>query len=96
MSTDIESSGGIAPGVGTRSDGRSNASPTKQHRVFISSKTASVRTSGGTRVERVAVGIFAAPLRDVGGGRYVPKIRRSERRCDVMREPASGVVRRYG
>jgi hypothetical protein len=97
ISTDMESSGAAARGVEERSaEGRSNTPPTKQHRVLISSMTASVRTSCGTRVERVAVGMFAAPLKEVGGGRYVPNTRRRARMCEVSREPASGVVRRYG
>jgi len=54
------------------SEDESNSFPTKQHRVLISSMTASVKTSSGTRVERLAAGIFAAALKDVGGGRYVP------------------------
>jgi hypothetical protein len=49
-----------------------NTSPTKQHRVLISSITASVRISSGTRVERLAAGMLTAALKEVGGGRYVP------------------------
>jgi hypothetical protein len=47
----------------------SSASPTKQHRVLISSITTSVKTSSGTRVDRLEAGMFPAALRDVGGGR---------------------------
>jgi len=47
----------------------SMASPTKEHRVLISSRTASERTSNGTRVEREKAGMLTAALRDVGGGR---------------------------
>lgn len=43
--------------------------PTKQQRVFISSITASVRISWGTRVERFAAGALMAALSDAGGGR---------------------------
>jgi hypothetical protein len=67
-------------------------SPTKQHRDLISSTTTSVNISGGMRVDRAAVD---APTRDVGG-RYVPNWMRSDRRWDVKRAPASGVVRRSG
>ena len=45
------------------------ASPTKQHRVFISSTIASVRTPWGTRVARFAAGTLMAALREEGGGR---------------------------
>ena len=72
----------------------SNTLPTKQHRVLISSITASVSISSGTRVERLAAGIFAAALKDVGGGRYVPNNSNKARKCDASREPAKGVVRR--
>jgi hypothetical protein len=58
--------------VARMSDEESRTSPTKQHLVFISSMTASVRTSSGTRVERLAAGMFAAAFKEVGGGRYVP------------------------
>lgn len=51
------------------SDEVSIASPTKEHRVLISSRTASERTSNGTRVEREEAGMLTAALRDVGGGR---------------------------
>lgn len=53
---------------------------TKQHLVLISSMTASGKTSSGTRVDRLAAGIFAAALKDVGGGRYVPNNSNSARR----------------
>lgn len=45
------------------------ASPTNEQRVLISSRTASERTSNGTRVEREEAGKLTAALRDVGGGR---------------------------
>jgi hypothetical protein len=46
----------------------SMASPTNEQRVLISSRTASERTSNGTRVEREEAGKLTAALRDVGGG----------------------------
>lgn len=66
--------------VARMSEKESSVFPTKQHRVFISSITVSVRTSSGTRVERLAAGIFAAALKDVGGGRYVPNNSNNARR----------------
>jgi hypothetical protein len=45
------------------------ASPTKEHQVLISSRTASERTSNGTRVKREKAGMLTAALTDVGGGR---------------------------
>jgi hypothetical protein len=53
----------------TSTEGASSAVPTKQHRVLISSMSASVRSSCGTRVARLEAGIFAVALREVGGGR---------------------------
>ena len=47
----------------------SMASPTNEQRDLISSRTASDRTSNGTRVEREEAGKLTAALRDVGGGR---------------------------
>ena len=47
----------------------SSALPTKQHRVLTSSMTASVSISSGTRVARLAAGMFVAALSDVGGGK---------------------------
>ena len=47
----------------------SRASPTKQILVLSSSMTDSDSTSSGTRVERVAAGMLAAALKEVGGGR---------------------------
>lgn len=65
-----KSIGSSSPGDMTRmSDLLSMGVPTKQQRVMTSSRTASVRTSCGTRVDRVAAGMFAAALREVGGGR---------------------------
>ena len=68
--------GGKSTSMGSSSDGEmmpgSNAvskdSPTKEQRVLISSRTASERTSNGTRAEREETGILTAALRDVGGG----------------------------
>ena len=73
----------------------SSAVLTKQQRVLMSSTSASVRISCGTRVVLFDRGGFML-LRFCGGGMYVPKRRRSARRWDVNREPANGVVRRWG
>ena len=69
--------GGKSRSIGSSSNGdttpdsneASIVSPTKEHRVLISSRTASERTSNGTRVEREEAGMLTAALRDVGGGR---------------------------
>lgn len=61
----------LSPGpgdMGCEGLSASNGSPTKHIRVLISSMTLSVSTSWGTRVERVAAGIFMVALRDVAGG----------------------------
>lgn len=47
----------------------SKASDTKQQRVLMSSMTASVSISCGTRVVRLAAGTLTAALSVVGGGR---------------------------
>ena len=62
------------------SNAMSKDSPTKEQRVFISSRTASERTSNGTRVGCEETGVLMAVLRDVGGGTYVPKRSKSARR----------------
>ena len=58
-----------AEGVGSLSEKRPRASLTKHTRVLISSMRDSVRTSWGTRVDRLAAGMLTAALRVVGGGR---------------------------
>lgn len=73
----------------------SSALLTKQQRVLMSSTSASVRISCGTPLALLDSGWFM-PLRFTGGGMYVANRRRSARRWDVNREPANGVVRRWG
>ena len=71
----------------------SGALLTKQQRVLMSSMSASVRISCGTRATLLDKGGFTL-LRFGGGGMYFAKSRRSARRWEVNREPAKGVVRR--
>lgn len=64
------------------------SSPTKQHRVLISSMTAGVMTSSGGSV---ACGI-EDPTTPIGG-MYRPYLRTRDRMCVFRRDPANGVVR---
>lgn len=68
-------------------------SPTKQHRVLISSSSSSVSTSFGIRV---LPGALVTAVIEAGGGTYAPKRSRSERSRAVTRLPAIGLVRRSG
>ena len=82
--------------VGAGEDARtswlvSNILLTKQQRVLMTRE--SVKISCGTHVRRTASGGLAT-LRLVGGGAYFPNKRRSARRCEIRREPVSGIVRK--
>lgn len=83
VSTDMESSNCVIIGVVSSAD---KGSETKQHRVLISSKRTSVRSSSGMFVAR----LVEAPAKGVGGV-YDPYFNNKCRKWDVKAAPANGV-----